>query len=76
VKIIRHREAMTTYLSRTLSVLGIITIVSGVWMISRACSVIAVGIIMLLVGARSARAPQPPAERPQDPRIIAPQGNA
>lgn len=64
-------------LGRTLSVLGIATIVIGVGMIYRPFAVIAVGIAMLLVGARSARASQPPVveSRPQDPRI-APQGNA
>jgi hypothetical protein len=69
---------MKTYLSRALAVLGIITIVIGVGMISRAASVITLGLVMLLVGARSARAPQPPVEssRPQGPRIITPQGNA
>jgi hypothetical protein len=64
------------YFSRTLSVLGIATIVSGVWTIYRPAGIIAVGIIMLLGGAR-ASAPQPPVEaRPQDPRIISSQGTA
>jgi uncharacterized SAM-binding protein YcdF (DUF218 family) len=67
---------MKTYLSRTLSVLGIITIVIGVGMISRAACVIAVGLLLLWGGARSARAPQPPAERPQGPHRFTPQGSA
>jgi hypothetical protein len=70
---------MKNHLSRTLSVLGIATIVSGIWMISRACGVITVGIIMLLGGARaSSIAPQPPAveSRPQGPRFVAPHGSA
>ena len=63
-------------LSRILSVIGIATIVSGVWMIYRPFGIIAVGIVMLLVGARSSRAPQPVESRPQGPHIVAPQGNA
>ena len=68
---------MKTYLSSALSVLGLLTIIAGTWMIYRPAAVIAVGIVVLLVGARSARAPQPPAEsRPQGPHIVAPRGNA
>jgi hypothetical protein len=68
---------MKTYFSSALTILGLIAIIAGIWSISRAAGVIAVGVVMLLGGARSARAPQPPVEsRPQGPRIVTPQGSA
>ena len=68
---------MKNYFSSALVILGFITIIVGIWMISRAVGVIAWGIVMLLVGARSARAPQLPVEsRPQGPHRFTPQGSA
>jgi hypothetical protein len=68
---------MKTYLSSTLSVLGFITIIAGIWAIYRPAGVIVCGFVLLLGGARSARSPKPPVEsRPQGPHIVTAQGSA